>query len=70
MEGSRHTASQKRLIPDQRVSGAVGNYIPGPTKRRRWERLFGYVVLSVGENRYLVRFDNGEEKELPSAVLS
>ncbi len=69
MEGSRRTASQKRLIPDQRVSGAAGNYIPGPTKRRRWERLFGYVVLSVGENRYLVRFDNGEEKELPSAVL-
>ena len=69
MEGSRRTASQKRLIPDQRVSGAAGNYIPGPTKRRHWERLFGYVVRSVGENRYLVRFDNGEEKELPSAVL-
>ncbi len=69
MEGSRCTASQKRLIPDQRVSGAVGNYIPGPTKRRHQERLFGYIVHYIGENRYLVRFDNGEEKELPSAVL-
>jgi hypothetical protein len=26
-------------------------------------------VQSVGENHYLVKFDNGEEKELPSAVL-
>jgi len=23
----------------------------------------------VGEKRYLIRFDNGEERELPSAVL-
>jgi DUF971 family protein len=31
--------------------------------------LFGYVIRAVGEKKYLVRFDNGEEKELPSAVL-
>ncbi len=26
-------------------------------------------MRAVGEKRYLVRFDNGDEKELPSAVL-
>jgi len=27
------------------------------------------IVQAVGEKRYLVHFDNGEERELPSAVL-
>jgi hypothetical protein len=27
-------------------------------------------VQSVRENHYLVKFDNGKEKELPSAVLN
>jgi hypothetical protein len=25
--------------------------------------------MAVGEKKYLVRFDNGEERELPSVVL-
>lgn len=61
MEGQGCTTWQKCLIAHQRVSGAIGNYIPGPTKRWCHERLFGYVVQSVG-NRYLVRFDDREEK--------
>ncbi len=54
---------------DQHVLGAAGNYIPGPAKRGHWECLFGYVVHSIGENNYLVRFDNGEEKKLHIAVM-
>ena len=69
MEGGRRSAPQKRLASNQRVSGAVGNFIEGPSKRRRRERWFGHVLRAVGEKKYLIRFDNGEEKELPSAVL-
>ncbi len=60
---------QKRLSPNQRVSGAVGGLIQGPSKRRRRQRWFGQIITAVGEKKYLVRFDNGEERELPSAVL-
>jgi hypothetical protein len=69
MEAERRAASQKRLAPNQRVSGAVGEFIEGPSKRRRRQRLFGHVIQAVGERRYLVRFDNGEEKECASNVL-
>jgi len=70
MEVQRRTAAQKRLAPHQRVSGAVGDFIEGgPSKRRRPQRWFGHVIQAVGERRYMVRFDNGQEKELPSNVL-
>jgi hypothetical protein len=69
MEAQGRTTKQKHLITKQRVSGAVGDYIPGPTKRRRQQRVFGKIVRSVGENHYPVRFDNREEKELSSSVL-
>jgi len=70
MEVQRRTAAQKRLTPHQRVSGAVGDFIEGgPSKRRRPQRWFGHVIQAVGERRYMVRFDNGQEKELPSNVL-
>jgi hypothetical protein len=69
MEAQGRMTRQKCLISNQRVSGAVGDYVPGSTKRRHQQRLFGNIVQSVGENRYLVRFDNGEEKELPSSAL-
>jgi hypothetical protein len=41
----------------------------GPTKRHRHQRLFGHIVSAVGERKYLVQFDDGTEKECPSAVL-
>jgi len=70
MEPPRRTASQKRLAPNQRVSGAVGEFIEGgPTKRRRRQRLFGHIIRATGERRYSVHFVNGKEKELPSNVL-
>jgi hypothetical protein len=31
--------------------------------------LFGHIIRAVGEKKYLVRFDNGEEKECSSKVL-
>jgi hypothetical protein len=40
----------------------------GPTKRRCRQRLFGHILSAVGERKYLVRFDDGTEKECPSAV--
>lgn len=69
MEVGGRRASQKRLAPNQRVSGSVGEFIEGPSKRRRRQRWFGHIIRAVGERKYLVRFDNGEERELPSAVL-
>jgi hypothetical protein len=69
MEAGRRMTAQKRLAPNQRVSGSVGEFIEGPSKRRPRMRLFGHIIQAVGERRYLVRFDNGEEKECPSNIL-
>jgi len=63
MECGRRTAPQKRLATNQRVSGAVGNFIEGgPSKRRHRERWFGHILQAVREKKYLIRFDNGEER--------
>jgi len=62
-------SSVKRLEVGTRVSGSVRNFIPNDdNSERRWlrERWFGYIVSAVGTNKYLVRFDNGEEKECAS----
>jgi hypothetical protein len=69
MEAGRRITSQKRLAPNQRVSGAVGDFIPGPSKRRRRRQLFGHVIRAVGERCYLVGFDDGQEKECSSNIL-
>jgi hypothetical protein len=68
-DSTRRAKSNKRLHVNQRVSGAVGDYIEGPTKRRRRQRLFRHIICSVGERKYLVRFDDGSEKECSSALL-
>lgn len=68
-DSARRATANKRLHVNQRVSGALGEYMEGPTKRRRRQRLFGHIVSAVGERKYLVRFDDGTEKECPSAVL-
>jgi len=69
MESGRRTEGQKRLCPNQHVSGSVGEFIEGPSKRRRRQRWFGHIVRAVGENKYLVRSNNGEEKECSSNIL-
>ena len=54
--------ARKRLIPGQRVSGSVGNWIPNPNpnlKRKRKAKLYGYVVSESGNGKYNVRFDDG-----------
>lgn len=68
-DSGRRATANKRLHANQRVSGALGDYMEGPTKRRRRLRLFGTIVSAVGERKYLVRFDDGTEKECPSAIL-
>jgi hypothetical protein len=70
MEDSiRRATASKRLYVNQRVSGAVGDYIEGPTKRRLRQCLYGIIVGAVGGKRYMVRFDNGTEKECASSTL-
>ncbi len=66
---ARRATANKRLHVNQRVSGALGEYMEGPTKRHHHQRLYGHIVSAIGERKYLVRFDDGTEKECPSAVL-
>jgi hypothetical protein len=66
MENGR---APKRRMVNQRVSGSFGEWIEGPTKRQRRQRLYGHIVTAVGEKRYLVRFDDGQEKECSSKSL-
>jgi hypothetical protein len=47
----------------------VGGFIPGPSKRRRRQRLFGHVIRAVGERCYLVHYDDGQERECASNIL-
>jgi hypothetical protein len=65
MESGGHRAPQKWLAANQRVSGAVCEFIEGPSKRRHHQRWFGRIIQAVGEKRYLLHFDNGEDRELP-----
>ena len=68
-DSTRRATANKRLYVNQRVSGAIGDYIEGLTKCRRHHRLYGHVISDVGERKYLVRFDDGSEKECSSALL-
>ena len=64
--------ARKRLIPGQRVSGSVGDWIPNPNpnlKRKRKAKLYGYVVSESGNGKYNVRFDDGVTREVASNIL-
>jgi hypothetical protein len=41
----------------------------GPTKRHHHQRLYGHIISAAGEKKYLVRVDDGSEKEFSSALL-
>ena len=69
-DSARRATANKRLHVNQRFSGALEDHMDGPTKRRHHQRLFGHILSAVGERKYLVRFDDGTEKECPSAVLT
>jgi hypothetical protein len=46
--------ANKRLHVNQRVSGAVGEYMEGPTKHYHWQKLYGHIISVEeihGENR-------------------
>jgi hypothetical protein len=65
-DSTRRAKASKRLHMKQRVSGSVGEYIEGSTKRRRHQRLYGNIISAIGEWKYMVRFDDGSEKECSS----
>jgi hypothetical protein len=68
-DSTRRATANKRLHVNQRVSGAIRDYIPGPTKHQHCHRLYGHIISAIGEWKYLVRFDNVNEKECSSALL-
>ncbi len=49
MEAGRRKASQKQLAPNQRVSGAVRDFIEGPEKKMSPTATIGYIIQAVGE---------------------
>jgi hypothetical protein len=68
-DSTKRATANKRLHVNQIVSGAVGDYIEGPTKQRHRQRLYGHIISAVGEQKYMVRFDDGSEKECSSVLL-
>jgi hypothetical protein len=68
-DSNRRATTNKRLHVNQRVSGSVREYIEGPTKRRHCQRLYGHIISAIGEQKYMVRFDDGSKKECSSAFL-
>jgi hypothetical protein len=58
------------MSTNQQVSGTLGVYMEGLTKRHCCQQLFGNIASAIGERKLLVQFDDGTEKECPSAVLS
>jgi hypothetical protein len=68
-DSTRRATTNKGLHVNQRVSGAIGDYIEGPTKRRRHQRLYGHIISAIGERKYMVRLDDGGKKECSSALL-
>jgi hypothetical protein len=65
----RCQVAQKCLATNQWVSGAVDDFILGPLNRHHCDHWFGHIVHAIEEKRYIVCFDNREERELPSEVL-
>ena len=66
--------ARKRMVAGMRVSGKHGEYaatqVDGTAKKRRCKgRLYGYIIESSGNNKYLVRFDNNLEKVCSSGTL-
>ncbi len=73
------------MLPDEmvatlnvgcRVEGSHGEFLPAPcnpdgsqASRRKRARLQGTIVEAKGEKRWLIKFDNGLEKECPSVTL-
>ena len=66
--------ARKRMVAGMRVSGKHGEYaatqVDGTAKKRRSKtRIYGYIIESSGNNKYLVRFDNNLEKVCSSGTL-
>ena len=57
------------MVAGMRVSGKHGEYSTTEGGRKSRQRIYGYVMESSGNNKYLVRFDNNMEKECFSNTL-
>ncbi len=65
----RISNANKRLHVNQRVSGALGEYINGLAKHHCRNRILGHIISAIGEQKYLVCFDDGMEKECTSVSV-
>ena len=67
----KNRSNRSRLERGQRVSGPHGNLVPNPKGhgRRVRERIYGCIAESRANNKYLVRFECGVEKECTSNTL-
>ena len=62
--------ARKRMVGGMRVSGKHGEYSAASQGgRKSRERIYGYVMEAISNNKYLVRFDNSTEKECFSNTL-
>ena len=50
------------MVAGMRVSGKHGEYTTTEGERKSRQRLYGYVMDSSGNNKYLVRFGNNMVK--------
>ena len=57
------------MVAGMRVSGKHGEYTMTEGGQKSRQRIYGYVMESSGNNKYLVRFDNNMEKECFSNTL-
>ena len=70
--GTNSGRAEKRIIFGARVYGSHGQLVQNSNlaiRRRVKERLFGTVVSATECNKYIVKFDNGLEKECTSRSL-
>lgn len=68
----RKKKERKRLLPGQRVSASVGDWIANPNpslKRKRKAKLFGYVVSESSDGRFNVRFDDNVTRDVAANIL-
>jgi hypothetical protein len=48
-DSARRATANKRLHVNQRVSGALGDYMEGLTKRYHHHKIFGHILCAVEE---------------------
>ncbi len=65
----RRAIANKRLHINQRTSSALGEFIKGLTKHHYQHKVFGHIISAVSKRKKPEHFNDGMEKECPSAVF-